>query len=109
MGFRFGKSIKLLPGIRLNLSTSGASASIGRSGATINISERGARGTVGIPGTGLSYSEQLSGPDTVPVQTRVSTPEQAPNQEAASSGRSLAPMLLLVLVVLLAGLLIFRL
>lgn len=86
------------------------SASIGRLGATITISERGTRDTVAIPGTGLSYSERLSGPDTVPVQTRVSTPEQAPNQEApASSGRTLAPMLLLVLVVLLAGLLIIRL
>ena len=93
----------------MNLSKSGVSASIGRPGATINVSERGTRGTVGIPGTGLSYSERLSGPDTVPVLTRVSTPEQASNQDAASSGRSLAPMLLLVLVLLLAGLLIVRL
>ena len=60
MGFRFRKSIRLLPGIRINLSKSGVSTSIGKPGATINISERGTQGTVGIPGTGISYSEKLS-------------------------------------------------
>jgi len=62
MGFRFRKSIKVLPGIRLNLSKSGVSTSFGKPGASVNIGERGARGTVGIPGTGISYSEKLSEP-----------------------------------------------
>jgi hypothetical protein len=60
MGLRFRKSIKLFPGVRINLSKSGISTSIGKPGATVNLSERGARGTVGIPGTGLSYSERLT-------------------------------------------------
>ena len=47
MGFHFRKSIKLLPGIRLNLSKSGVSASNGKPDATVNISKRGTRGTVG--------------------------------------------------------------
>ena len=63
MGFRFRKSIKLFPGVRLNLSKSGVSTSIGRPGATINIGQRGTRATVGIPGTGLSYSEKVSAGD----------------------------------------------
>ena len=62
MGFRFRKSIRILPGLRLNLSKSGASTSIGGHGATLNISERGTRATVGLPGTGISYSERVSGP-----------------------------------------------
>ena len=62
MGFRFRKSIKLLPGLRLNLSKTRVSASLGVKGATVNLGERGARGTVGLPGTGISYSEKLSGP-----------------------------------------------
>ncbi len=53
MGFRFRKTIKLFPGVRLNFSKSGVSTSIGGPGATINISKRGTRGTVGIPGTPL--------------------------------------------------------
>ena len=62
MGFRFRKTIKLFPGIKLNLSKSGISTSIGVPGATINIGKRGTRGTVDIPGTGVSYSENLSKP-----------------------------------------------
>ena len=106
MGFRFRKSIKLLPGIRLNLSRSGVGGFFGRPATTIHIFERS---TVGILGAGLIYNEGLSGPNTVTVQTRAPAPEHEPTQEAANSGGSLAPLLLLVLVVLLAGLLIFRL
>ena len=60
MGFRFRRSIKLFSGVKINLSKSGASTSIGAPGATVNLSRRGVRGTVGIPGTGLSYSERLN-------------------------------------------------
>jgi hypothetical protein len=59
MGFRFRRSVKLLPGIRLNFSTRGISTSIGGRGATMNISRRGVRSTFGIPGTGLSYTTPL--------------------------------------------------
>jgi hypothetical protein len=62
MGFRLRKIIRILPGLRLNLSKSGVSASIGERGATVNLSDQGARSTVGIPGSGLSYSERISAP-----------------------------------------------
>jgi hypothetical protein len=56
MGFlRFRKQIRLAPGLRLNLSKSGASLSVGGAGHTVNVSPRGLRTTVGVPGTGLSY------------------------------------------------------
>jgi tetratricopeptide (TPR) repeat protein len=58
MGFRFYKSIKIAPGLRINLSKSGPSLSVGKPGATVNIGRRGTRTTVGAPGTGMSYSEQ---------------------------------------------------
>lgn len=60
MGFRFHKSIKLFPGVKINLSKSGVSTSVGAPGATVNLSRRGVRGTVGLPGTGISYSERLN-------------------------------------------------
>lgn len=57
MGFRFRKSIKLAPGVRLNVSKKGiSSVSIGRNGARVNIGKKGTRSTIGIPKTGLSYS-----------------------------------------------------
>jgi hypothetical protein len=61
MGFRFRRSVRIMPGVRLNLSKSGISTSLGGRGATLNIGRRGTRATVGIPGTGLSYSTRLSG------------------------------------------------
>lgn len=60
MGFRFRKSVRILPGVRLNISKGGVSTTIGRRGATINLGKRGVRGTVGLPGTGLFYSEMLA-------------------------------------------------
>ena len=59
MGFRFRKSVKLLPGLKVNLSKSGASLTVGKAGACVNVSAKGTRATVGLPGTGLSYSTRL--------------------------------------------------
>lgn len=61
MGFRFRKSFKVMPGVRLTLSPRGISSSFGIPGARITIGRRGITGTVGIPGTGLSYSHKLTG------------------------------------------------
>lgn len=64
MGFRFRKSIKILPGVKINLSKKGiSSVSIGRPGATVNIKSDGTkRATIGIPGTGISYQTRLDKP-----------------------------------------------
>jgi hypothetical protein len=61
MGLRFQKRIKILPGVYINLSKSGVSASVGGKGATVNVGSTGRRMvTFGIPGTGLSYRMPLS-------------------------------------------------
>jgi hypothetical protein len=56
MGFRFRRSFKLLPGIRLNLGKRGISTSIGVRGAHVTFGASGTRTTVGLPGSGLSYT-----------------------------------------------------
>lgn len=56
MGFRYRKSVRILPGLRLNLSKSGTSVSVGGRGFTTNFSKRGKRTTISLPGTGLSYT-----------------------------------------------------
>lgn len=60
MGFRFRKSVKIIPGVRLNFSKSGVSTTLGGRGASLNIKHgRKTKMTVGVPGTGLSYSEHF--------------------------------------------------
>jgi hypothetical protein len=61
MGMRFRRSIKIAPGVRLNVSKSGLSTTIGPRGATVSVGPRGVYGNVGIPGTGLSVRERLDG------------------------------------------------
>lgn len=56
MAIRFRKTIKVAPGLKVNISKSGVSASVGVNGLTTNLSKRGVRSTVGVPGTGLSAS-----------------------------------------------------
>jgi Protein of unknown function (DUF4236) len=59
MGFRFRRSLRLLPGIRLNLSKSGVSASFGIRGAHVTVGPRGTTTSVGLPGTGFSYTSRI--------------------------------------------------
>jgi hypothetical protein len=60
--FRFHRSKRILPGVRLNLAKNGPSVSLGVKGARVNVGPQGVRTTVGVPGSGLSYiSRQSSG------------------------------------------------
>ena len=61
MGWRFRKSKKIAPGVRLNIGKRGASVSFGHRGARLTVGRRGTRVAVGIPGTGISYSAKLGG------------------------------------------------
>jgi len=62
MAFRFRRSFKVAPGIRLNVGKRGFSTSIGTRGARVTVGgSRGVTTTVGIPGSGLSYTSRMSG------------------------------------------------
>lgn len=61
MGWRFQKRIKIMPGVRVNLSRSGVSASAGVPGASVNAGKDGAFANAGLPGTGLSSRSKLGG------------------------------------------------
>jgi hypothetical protein len=60
MGFRFRRSVRLFPGLRINLSKSAPSISVGAPGHMVNIGEQGTRATIGAPGTGVSYRTPTS-------------------------------------------------
>lgn len=80
MGFRFRKSLKILPGVRVNLSTSGTSLTLGGRGASVNVGKRGVYGNLGLPGTGISWRERLDKPSArrSQPQSGLSTAPQTP-------------------------------
>ena len=80
MGFRFRRSVRIIPGIRLNFSKSGISTSIGGRGATINFSKRGTKTTVGLPGTGLSYSTMATKDRSFPHPVQTTDAEHTRSQ-----------------------------
>jgi hypothetical protein len=57
MGWRYHRRLSILPGLRINLSRSGASVSVGLRGGWITVGHGQRRVTVGLPGSGLSYTE----------------------------------------------------
>ena len=76
MGWRFRKSFKLLPGVRLNLGAKSASISIGGMGFHKTISTTGrVTNSFGIPGTGLYYTESSTS-GSRSRNTRVEAPRQ---------------------------------
>lgn len=60
MGWRFRRTFKVIPGLRLNLSKSGLSASIGGAPFTVNLGPHGVMGTASLPGTGMSYRHHFT-------------------------------------------------
>jgi hypothetical protein len=59
MGLRFHRVFSVLPGVRINVSKSGVSTSVGPRGADVNIGRHGVTTNAGIPGTGLSYRQKM--------------------------------------------------
>lgn len=61
MGLRFRKSIKIAPGLKVNLNKNSISATVGTKGAHYTVNSNGKRtASVGIPGTGIYYTKSSS-------------------------------------------------
>jgi len=62
MGLRFRKSIKIAPGVKINLNKNSVSATVGTKGAHYTVNSKGKKTTtVGVPGTGISYTASSGG------------------------------------------------
>ena len=59
MPTRFRRSFNILPGVKVNVSKTGISFTVGAKGYHLNFSNRGVRQTVGLPGSGLSNSSYI--------------------------------------------------
>lgn len=67
MSLRFRRQLRIVPGLHLNLSKSGVSATVGVPGLRLTLGKRPAL-NVGLPGSGISYRESLgSAPPTPPA------------------------------------------
>jgi hypothetical protein len=60
MPFRFRRSMKIAPGVRLNITKTGVSARLGPRGAGLTVGTSGTTVSSGIPGTGLHTSQKLT-------------------------------------------------
>ena len=80
MSFRFQRRIKILPGLRLNVSKTGISWTVGSRGASVTARDVKLTGNVGIPGTGLSYRKRLD----LPSQDQVDQGEPRPTPASST-------------------------
>lgn len=94
MGWRFRRSLKIAPGLHLNLSRSALSLTAGVRGSHVTTGKRGTYASVGLPGTGLSYRDRISGAPIQPNPSRVPL--------SAGKRASLVPPLWLWIVITLA-------
>lgn len=61
-GFRLRRSVKIAPGVRLNIGKKSMGISAGVKGMRVSTNTRtGSRMSVGVPGTGLRYEQSLNG------------------------------------------------
>lgn len=103
MGWRFRRSFRIIPGIRLNMGRSGfTSVSVGGRGATLNLGKRGVTSTISLPGTGLSYQHRYKAAQSIHL-TQQPVPSLTP-----PSGWTTLIRTCVVGILLLGGYLAFR-
>ncbi|MGE4554160.1 MAG: DUF4236 domain-containing protein [Desulfovibrionaceae bacterium] len=61
MGFRFRRSVRIAPGLRINFGKTGMSLTAGGRGGSMTFGPRGVYSNWGIPGTGISYRSRIGG------------------------------------------------
>src|ERR1035441_2313104 len=66
MSWRFRKTFKLLPGVKLNLTAHGLSATLGAAPFSINVGPRGVYRNLSIPGTGIWDRQRIGSPSSQP-------------------------------------------
>ena len=80
MGFRYRKSIKIMPGVRMNVSRSGIGYSAGVRGARVSRSPTGrVTRTLSLPGTGIGHTQTIgSGSSSARARSAAALTQVAP-------------------------------
>ncbi len=83
MGLRFRKSIKIAPGVKLNIGSKSVGVSLGGKFAGISLNSRtGAQVRASAPGTGLSYTKKIGGKKKSSASGRKPEREEIAEREA---------------------------
>lgn len=103
MGFKFRKSIKIAPGVKLNINKNSVGISAGTRGARFSVNSKGrATTTVGIPGSGISYSSttNLGGSNRQSSQrsNNEPSPTQGPNKPVSKKTNMLITIIIIALI-----------
>lgn len=61
MGWSFRKRVKILPGVRLNISKTGVGLTVGTKGVSVSVGKKGTYVNTSIPGTGLYKRQKIGG------------------------------------------------
>jgi Protein of unknown function (DUF4236) len=61
MSWRFRKSFRVLPGVRINVSRRGISTTIGRGPLSVHVGPTGTYANFNLPGTGISHRQRIGG------------------------------------------------
>ncbi|MBA3562436.1 MAG: DUF4236 domain-containing protein [Gammaproteobacteria bacterium] len=85
MALRFRRSVRLAPGVRLNIGKRSGSLSLGPRGATLNIGPKGLFRNVGLPGTGLSSRSRIGGGSGRSKPPRKTARQLSPSPEDSGS------------------------
>lgn len=111
MGFRFRKSVKLMPGVRLNFSKKGMGVRVGGKHGGVSVGPSGTRVSASIPGTGIYYTEKIgSGKSKSKSKSRSKTaPRSAASYNPKKRPVGLRPWyIILALLLFFSGLAAFR-
>lgn len=107
MGFRFRKSFKIAPGVRVNLGKKSVGISAGVKGARVSVNSSGrVTKSVGIPGTGISYVKTSkiggagSGGGKKPPSSQTPLPAPQPQPNKPKGAYALLKVLGIILVAL---------
>ena len=87
MGLRFRKSIKVAPGVKINLNKKSTSVTLGKKGAHYTVNSKGKKtASVGIPVTGISYTKTINGANNTSNNMSESR-ERSGNSSGGGDGR----------------------
>ena len=78
VSWRFRKTFKVIPGVKLDLTSRGLSATFGVAPFSVNVGPRGVYRNISIPGTGIWDRQRIGGPSSQSPDSRLLPSAEAP-------------------------------